>query len=87
MKISFFEITDLEKDKFEIAFPNAELTFFEESIQDIEISTFRNSEVLCVFVHSEVTKEIINQMPNLKLIATRSTGTDHIDLEACKEKN
>ena len=26
-------------------------------------------------------------MPNLKLIATRSTGVDHIDADACKEKN
>jgi D-lactate dehydrogenase len=26
-------------------------------------------------------------MPNLKLIAARSTGFDHIDLAACRERN
>ena len=87
MKIAFFEITDLEKNKFEKAFPNDELNFWEGTIQDTEIGQFCESNVLCIFVHSEVGKEIINQMPNLKLIATRSTGTDHIDIEACKEKN
>ena len=87
MKIAFFEITDLEKNKFEKAFPNDELNFWEGTIQDTEIGQFCESDVLCIFVHSEVGKEIINQMPNLKLIATRSTGTDHIDIEACKEKN
>lgn len=87
MKIAFFEITDLEKEKFEKAFPDDTLAFFEESIQDVSLDKYQNSEILCVFVHSEISKEIINQMPNLKLIATRSTGIDHIDVETCEEKN
>lgn len=87
MKIAFFEITEAERKKFEEAFLNDELRFFEESIQDVEVKEYIDSEVLCVFVHSEVGKEIIDSLPNLRLICTRSTGTDHIDLEACKEKN
>ena len=87
MKIAFFEITEAERKKFEEAFLNGELRFFEESIQDVEEKEYIDSEVLCVFVHSEVGKEIIDSLPNLRLICTRSTGTDHIDLEACKEKN
>ena len=87
MKIAFFEITEAERKKFEEAFLNDELRFFEESIQDVEEKEYIDSEVLCVFVHSEVGKEIIDSLPNLRLICTRSTGTDHIDLEACKEKN
>lgn len=87
MKIAFFEITDLEKEKFEKAFSDDTLAFFEESIQDVSLDKYQNSEILCVFVHSEISKEIINQTPNLKLIATRSTGIDHIDVEACEEKN
>jgi len=46
----------------------------------------KNSEIISVFVHNEVTKEILDLFPKLKLIATRSTGFDHIDLEECKRR-
>lgn len=35
--------------------------------------------VLVPFVATPVTSEVMNRMPKLGLIATRSTGTDHID--------
>ncbi len=38
------------------------------------------AEVISVFVTSKVTAEFMTQMPRLRLIATRSTGFDHIDL-------
>ena len=41
----------------------------------------KNAEVISVFVASQVTRQMIEKMPRLKLIATRSTGYDHIDLE------
>jgi D-lactate dehydrogenase len=43
--------------------------------------------VLSVFIHSAVTAEQMDRLPDLKLIATRSTGYDHIDLEACRERD
>lgn len=46
----------------------------------------RNAEVISVFVASQVTRQMIEKMPRLKLIATRSTGFDHIDLEAAKSR-
>lgn len=39
-------------------------------------------EVLMPFIHSPVGREELALMPDLRLIATRSTGYDHIDLEA-----
>jgi len=39
--------------------------------------------VFSPFIHSEVTAEQLARMPNLKLIATRSTGFDHIDMAEC----
>ena len=87
MKIAFFEITDLEKQKFIDAFGTDETVFFEDTIQNVEVEKFKDAETLCVFVHSELTKELLEKLSNLKLICTRSTGTDHIDAEYCKEKN
>ena len=43
---------------------------------------FEDVEVLMPFIHSEVGRKQLEAMPNLRLIATRSTGYDHIDLEA-----
>ncbi len=42
----------------------------------------KDAEVISVFVTSQVTRQMIEKMPRLKLIATRSTGFDHIDLDA-----
>lgn len=42
------------------------------------------TEVLCVFIHTEISGEILAGFPQLKHIATRSTGFDHIDLGYCK---
>lgn len=42
--------------------------------------------VLSPFVHSEVTQEQIDRFPDLRLIATRSTGFDHIDVETCNQR-
>jgi len=42
--------------------------------------------VASVFIGSEVSAEQLDRMPNLKLVCTRSTGYDHIDLDACRER-
>ncbi|MBP9686682.1 MAG: hydroxyacid dehydrogenase [Candidatus Doudnabacteria bacterium] len=41
-----------------------------------------DTEVLSVFVNSKVTATVMDSLPQLKLIVTRSTGYDHIDLAA-----
>lgn len=87
MKITFFEIDDFERKKFEENLDKNKLVFFDKPIQEIDINLYQESDVICVFIHSEVNKEIIDSLPNLKLICTRSTGIDHIDIETCKSKN
>ena len=43
-------------------------------------------EALIPFIHSRVGAEEMAAMPQLKLIATRSTGYDHIDLHAAADR-
>jgi D-lactate dehydrogenase len=40
-------------------------------------------EVLSVFIGSRVTGDVLDACPDLRLVATRSTGYDHVDLAAC----
>lgn len=45
------------------------------------------TNILAVFVEAPVTKKIIESLPNLKMIATMSTGFDHVDLETAKNRS
>lgn len=87
MIISFFEVTNKEVEKFKKAFPNDECKFFEEEIHNVDIDKYSDSDILSVFIYSKVSKDIMEKCPNLKLVCTRSTGTDHINLEYAKERN
>jgi D-lactate dehydrogenase len=42
--------------------------------------------VLSAFIYSELDIQLLAKLPKLRLIATRSTGYDHIDLEACRAR-
>jgi len=46
----------------------------------------KDTEILAAFVHSSIDKKIINSLPKLKMIATMSTGYNHIDIETAKDK-
>jgi len=46
----------------------------------------RDTEVLGVFVDSKLSAQVLDTMPNLKLIVTLSVGFDHIDLDYAKKK-
>lgn len=87
MVISFFEVTDIEKKEFDKFFNrHNKAKFFEEPIQNVDIKEYQDSDIICVFVHSKVSKDTIDMCTNLKMIATRSTGTDHIDIMHANEK-
>jgi len=94
MKIGFFEIEDWEIDYFKNQLASAELFFTKEKLDKDnlpqilrQVSGQGDFEIISVFVGSNISKEVINAFPNLKLITTRSTGFDHIDLASAKEKN
>jgi len=86
MKISVFDVDEQEVDKFAEKSSGNIIKTFSKNITDIDVSEYIDSEAISIFVHSSITRNIIEKMPNLKFIATRSTGFEHIDLEACKEK-
>lgn len=43
-------------------------------------------EILIPFIHSKIGRAEMDRMPHLRLIATRSTGYDHIDLVSTGER-
>lgn len=87
MIISFFEINEIEKERFSKKLNKHTLRFFDDSIQRVPEKEYLDSDVISVFIHSKVNESTIGNCKNLKLIATRSTGTDHIDQEYTSNNN
>lgn len=40
------------------------------------------TEIISIHVDCKITKEIFDKLPNLKLLVTRTAGSDHIDIKA-----
>jgi D-lactate dehydrogenase len=80
MKIAFFEVPQSEQEFFRSALSGQDLVFYEGRLSMEHKEMTRDEEIICDFTSSIVNKEIIDMLPNLKLIATRSTGFDHIDV-------
>src|SRR3989338_6049337 len=86
MKIAFFELEKSDQEILSKSFPGAEVTFFEEKLDETNTDKAKDVEIVCVFVSSQINKNVIDALPNLKFIATRSTGFNHIDFEYAKTK-
>ena len=87
MKIIFFETNKDEQKELQILFGNIQVEYYEEKLDSDNVNLAENADIVSVFVNSEVSKEIIDKLPNLKLIQTRSTGYDHVDVEYAKSKS
>jgi len=86
MKIVFLGLEKDKKSIFEGSFGDAEVSFFEEKLDENSVVLAKDADVVSVFIDSTVDKNIIDALPNLKFITTRSTGFDHIDYEYAKSK-
>ena len=87
MKIAFFEVKEEEKDFFENNLKNfdIEVDFFKEKAQDV-ITEKKDYDVISVFIYSKIDKNLLDKLPNLKYIQTRSAGYDHIDVVECYKR-
>lgn len=81
MKIAFFELEEWEKQIFQKELSTHELEFYDNTYSGESL----NAEIIATFVHSNFYS--FDKLPNLKFIATMSTGFDHINLQAAKDKN
>lgn len=86
--IAFFEVNDVERRKFENCgcLKDYRVKVFTQRLSAKTVAEAADARVLSVFTDSLVTSQLLDQMPQLKLVATRSTGFDHIDIEACKSR-
>ena len=89
-KLVFFGLDEHEQDVIGRGFAGPsgyDLALHAEPLTIENVSVARDADGIGVFVMSRVTREVIDRLPNLKVIAAMSTGFDHIDSVACREKN
>lgn len=83
MKIVVFEAEPREAALFEALRDEHELNLVDIPLRAANAAQYADADVVATFIYSALDKAILQQLPSLKLIATRSTGYDHIDTEYC----
>lgn len=87
MKVVFFELEEWEKEYLKQKFgKDVEVVFNSDRLDIDSIHKCVDSEVIAIFIYSEINKKVLDLLPNLKFIATMSTGFDHIDVKECKKR-
>ena len=85
--IAFFEITVKEKTYLKKKFNgNFEIKFFTEELDENNAELISNADIISPFIYSNINSKVINKSKKLRLISTRSTGFNHIDIKAAKNK-
>ncbi len=91
MKMLMFDFRDSEKKFFEDrVFTDIDITFYKEPLtENFELlpKELDETDVICVAPSSNLTSDILEKFKNLRTVATRSTGYNHINIKYCIEKN
>lgn len=83
--IVFLDVDPEDQSRVKERFPSARV--YEAGLQvDDLLAACLHAEVISCFITTKLSKEILAQLPALKLLCTRSVGFDHIDIPFCKEK-
>lgn len=86
MRIAFFEPEGWEKPLIDEHFTDHAVFYVKDRLDKTHIPEIADLDAISIFIDSRIDRDILERLPNLKLITTRSTGFDHIDLAACKER-
>lgn len=87
LKIGFFNIKDWEKKHILKSLKKHNCFFDSGRLDSSNAKRYSDLEVISVFIDSKLTSKVLKNFKKLRLISTRSTGFDHIDLDYCKRKN
>lgn len=86
-RIAFFELEEWEKNYIRKNLKGFDIKFFSEPLTTENVFKIKSVEYLGIFIYSKISREILDKLPKLKMIATFSTGFDHIDLDECQKRS
>lgn len=85
MNILYLHKEDWEKDYIGDKLAGNNI-YFAKSFEETPAEVLNSTEILSVFVSHQCKTEEMDKLPNLKLIAARSTGFDYVDAVAARER-
>jgi D-lactate dehydrogenase len=86
MRVAFYDVKDWERAYLSERAAGADFEFDSGTLGSTSDVPLRDAEALSIFIYSWVMPETLAGFPKLRMIATRSTGFDHIDLDACRTR-
>ncbi|HEY9575288.1 MAG TPA: NAD(P)-dependent oxidoreductase [Lachnospiraceae bacterium] len=93
MKVSFLEPLEISKEKLVKVIDEktkglVECTYYDDRNENPEVLLERSKDAdIVVLSNMKYGRDIIEKLPNLKMICVAFTGVDLIDIEYCKERN
>ena len=86
MKVVLFEVEPWECETFEDLEAEHDVVFEQSLLSTDNADRHAGAQIISTFIYSRLGREVLKKFDDLKLIATRSTGFDHIDLDFCHER-
>ena len=86
--VVFLEVEAWEEDILKRLCPPAwRARYYADEADRIDPGEIVDAQIISVFIYSNLDTSLLRQLPSLRMIATRSTGYDHIDMAFCRERN
>src|SRR3989338_8459631 len=86
MNIGFFEVSEKERQFLSERLKEHELFFSSRPLTAINAYQAERCELVSTFIYSHIDSQVLESIPNLKMVQTRSAGFDHIDVASCMTK-
>lgn len=86
MKIVIFQVEPWEAETFSALDTDHDLQCLQEPLTQVNAQQHQDADIISTFLYSDLGAAVLQQFQHLKLIATRSTGFDHIDLNYCRDR-
>jgi D-lactate dehydrogenase len=85
VKVAWFDTENWEREFLQDRAEGLEIEFFEESLTRDTVEKVSGFDAVTVFVESQVSSEVLEKL-DADFVACRSTGYDHVDLEAADKQ-
>lgn len=86
MKLYFFDVQSWEKLYLETKLKDLKPILIGEPLTINNVSKYQDAQIISIFFGSRVTADILDKLPQIQYINTRSTGFDHIDIQATEKR-
>lgn len=87
--VAFFDVTEFDRESLSRLIkktPEIEAHFYADELNESTAAKVKNVDCVSIFITSDITVSVLNALPNLKHIVCRSTGFNHVPMEAVNEK-